>query len=111
MVMNSVASEKFITALTFKNFLNIRLLLQLPPQAISLTSSRLVKGRKRSCEVHSAHVRIITSVSLQVYVQTGRYRTQKPDHLQWSSAQTDCCFICSYAFLATDLKLWRIKFI
>jgi hypothetical protein len=46
MVINSVASEKFITALTFKNFLNIRLLLHLPPQAISLTSLRNVKGRK-----------------------------------------------------------------
>jgi hypothetical protein len=30
MVMNSVASEKFITTHTFKNFLNIRLPLHLP---------------------------------------------------------------------------------
>jgi len=35
MVMNSVASEKFITALTFKNFLNIRLLLHLHPPSTS----------------------------------------------------------------------------
>jgi hypothetical protein len=117
--MNSVASEKFIAGLTFKNFLNIRLLLLLlllllPPQATSLTSSRIGKGRRGQCEVHNAHVRIITSVSLQ---STFKLTGIEPRNqiicstVVISGDQAGCCFSCPYVFLATDLKLWRVNFI